>query len=266
DSWVGFYSPDDHHTGAVRVLGFEATNAEPDGQAVARAYLRYLARHPATARNIARKLCVRFVRDEPSLSHVRAVAKAYTDSGTDIKATLRALVDHPDFADSVGAKVRTPSEDAVASYRALDVKAARPTDDGDFAHATAWHTDFMGQRPFDWPRPDGPPDVADAWTSAGRMLNSWSIHRNLAGGWTSGATYRSFEDWLPPLPASLDAVVDHVSRRLLARPATTALKAAVATHQGMARGHTIARLDDLGDWRVDMLLATVLNSPQHMTR
>jgi hypothetical protein len=266
DSWVGFYSPDDHYTGSVRVLGFSSGNTRPDGRSVATAYLRYLARHPATARNIARRLCVRFVRDNPSRAHVNAVAQAYTASGTDIKATLRALVKHPDFAGAVGAKVRTPSEDAIASYRALGVKAAKPQTDGDFANAVAWHTDFMGQRPFDWPRPDGPPDVADAWTSAGRMLNSWSVHRNLGGGWTGGATYRSFDDWLPPLPARLDEVVDHVSRRLLARPAIDSLRAAVATHLGLARNYTVDRAETFGDWRMDMLLATVLNSPQHMTR
>jgi hypothetical protein len=266
DSWVGFYSPDDHYTGDVQVLGFSSANTKPDGRAVATSYLRYLARHPATARNIARRLCVRFGRDQPTPAHVNAVAKAYTASGTDIKATLRALVDHPDFAASVGAKVRTPSEDAVASYRVLGIQVAKPQSDNDFANAIAWHTDFMGQRPFDWPRPDGPPDVADAWTSAGRMLNSWSIHRTLAGGWTSGATYRRPESWLPPLPASLDTVVDHISRRMLSRPATTTLKTAVATHLGMTRGQTIARAEDLPDWRMSMVLPTLLNSPQHMTR
>lgn len=267
DSWVGFYSADDHYTGPVEVLGFSHPNGRPDGRAVAEAYLRYLARHPATARNIARRLCVRFVSDRPSLAHVNAVAKAFTAAGTDIKAALRALVRHPDFAASVGAKVRTPSEDAVASYRALGVGVARPRTDDDFANAVAWHTDFIGQRPFDWPRPDGPPDVADAWTSAGRMLNSWSVHRSLGSGWwTGGVTYRPFQDWLPPLPASLDRVVDHVARRLLARPASDGLRAGVATHLGMSRSQSISTADDLGDWRMDMLLTTLLNSPDHMTR
>jgi len=38
----------------------------------------------------------------------------------------------------------------------------------------------MGQRPFDWPRPDGAPDVADAWTSVSRMLRSWILHNCLS--------------------------------------------------------------------------------------
>ena len=61
-----FYDPNAHATGAVSVLGFRHANTDPDGRDVTAAYLSYLARHPATARRIARRLCVRFVKDNPS--------------------------------------------------------------------------------------------------------------------------------------------------------------------------------------------------------
>src|SRR6185437_9958424 len=57
------YRPDRHWTGQVRVLGFSHPNAHAgDGYQVVLSYLGWLARHPATARRVARRLAVRFVR------------------------------------------------------------------------------------------------------------------------------------------------------------------------------------------------------------
>ena len=120
------YNPADHWTGPVQVLGWKATNSNGEGRPELRAYLRYLAAHPATAKRLATRLCQRFVSDQPSAEIVRAVAKAYTDSGTSIKAALRALVKHPDFAASAADLVRTPSQDAIATYRGLGVKVSKP--------------------------------------------------------------------------------------------------------------------------------------------
>jgi len=267
DSRIDFYAPGDHFTGQVRVLGFSSANTAADGRAATAAYIRYLARHPATARNIARRLCVRFVRDDPSLAIVNAVAKAYSRSGTDIKAALRTLVDHPEFTDSVGAKVRTPGEDVCATYRAVGVRAKRPVKASDFANTVNWHSQALGEAPFDWPRPDGPPDVASAWTSSGRMLSSWSFHQSLGGRTPSGgATHRASKSWLPPLPARLDRIVDHMSCQLLSRPASTALCTAASTCIDIPRAKVIKRFEDLRDWRVTLLISTILNTPQHMTR
>ena len=89
------YYPDRHWTGPVSVLGFKSSNSDPDGRPLMRRYLRYLAAHPSTANRLAKRLAQRFVSDTPSASLIRGVARAYTKSGTDIKATLRALVDPP---------------------------------------------------------------------------------------------------------------------------------------------------------------------------
>ena len=267
DSRVDFYAPDDHMTGSVKILGFSSPNTDSDGRATTAAYVRYLARHADTARNLARRLCVRFVRDDPSLDIVDAVAQAYSKSKTDIRAALRAMVDHPDFRSSVDEKVRTPTEDACATYRALGVQAARPTSDADFANSLIWHSMRIGESPFDWPRPDGPPDVASAWTSSGRMLGSWLFHRTLGGGSpSSGATHRTPESWLPALPARLDTIVDDMSRELLCRPATSALRTAASTCLGIPEDQVISRFDDLRSWRISLLVSTILNTPQHMTR
>ncbi len=267
-SYHAAYSPLDHWVGRVRVLDFGDANSGRDGRALARRYVRYLAHHPATARRVAHRLAVRFVADEPPASLVTDLAKVFTVSGTDIKATLRALVQHPAFGDSVGAKVRTPAEDAVATWRVLGVQPRPPARRDSFARAALGQTTAMGQRPFDWGRPDGFPDVARAWTGVSRVLNSFDVHKNIAGGFypTHDVGYRPPTSWLPRLPARLGEVVDAVAVQVLARPATKTLKEAVSARLELPLGYRVRHEDDLPDWRMVPLLATVLDSPAHMTR
>ncbi|MGI8614298.1 MAG: DUF1800 domain-containing protein [Nocardioidaceae bacterium] len=267
-TWNAWYSNTDHYTGRLSVMGFTDANSYPDGRVTTRRYLNYLAHHPLTARRIARRLCVHFVSDDPSAALVTAVADAYSASGTDIASTLRALVQHPEFAASVGAKVRTPSEDAVATYRALGVQASRPTSDYSFANAILYQTQAMGQRPFDWPRPDGFPDVAECWTGVSRVLNSFQTHFLQGGSHypDQQVVFRTPASWLPKLPASFGDVVDHVSRQLLARPANNTLTAAVSTRLGIAANTRIGSAADLPDWRMARILSSLLDTPAHMTR
>jgi hypothetical protein len=268
DSWAPFYSADDHWRGPVRVLGFSDANDAADGREVTSRYLRYLANHPATAQRIARRLCVRFVSDSPSTRLVDKVARAFRSSGTDIKATLRTLVGDAEFADSVGAKVRTPGEDAVATYRALGLDVHKPRSDDDFANSHTWQVGNMGQRPFDWPAPNGFPDVGAAWSSVGRVLASWDAHLTLAGGWwpSKGVTYQPADRWVPNLPARFEDIVDHAARLILARPAGDAVKTAAAQFTGIGRRDRIESMNQIGSWRVTLMLAAILNSPAHTAR
>ena len=120
------YDANAHTTGAVQVLDFSHPNTAADGQAATLDYLKYLANHPATARRIATKIATQFVSDSPSDGLVDTLAGVYTSSGTDIRAVLTALSNHPEFLTSSGLKVRTPVADLVATTRVLDGRRARP--------------------------------------------------------------------------------------------------------------------------------------------
>ena len=101
DMWRTFdsyYSSDDHWTGPVQVMDFTHANAAADGRAVTAAYLNYLATHPQTAQRIARKLAVKFVRDDAPQSLVDRLAAVYLRNDTAIAPVLRALVRSPEFA------------------------------------------------------------------------------------------------------------------------------------------------------------------------
>ncbi len=182
--WKATYDTGRHTTGPVQVLGFTDPNASSDGSELTVRYLRYLARHPATARTFARRLAVRFVSDTPSDALVAHLASVFTDSGTDIAATLRALVAHPEFRESAGHKVSTPHDDLVRTARVLGVSASKPTLPSSFANSIAWIP--RGMLLYQWPRPDGAPRPT---RSGPRLPGCWR-----PGGCTgssSAATTRS---------------------------------------------------------------------------
>lgn len=268
DFYEPFYSEVDHAVGPVEVLEFTHENALPDGRAMTQEYLRSLALHPATAQRVARRLAVRFVEDEPSQALVDHLSDVFVSSGTDIKATLRALVNHPDFAASVGAKTRTPAEDFANTFRVLGIGVLPPSDPEDAANVISTICGAMGQRPFDWPRPDGFPDVAQAWASASRMLGSWRVHKNTSAAVMprQGAVFADPESFLPALPRPFHELVDHLCRLLLARPADDRLVLTACEATATTKTEQIDPTSPLLTRRFPVLLLALLDTPDHMTR
>lgn len=265
--WKPYYEPSYHARGPVTVLGFTDDNGAADGQAVARRYLRYLANHPATARTIATKLALRFVSDDPSPELVNHLTRRFLASGTDIAATLRALFSHPEFAAAQDAKVRNPIEDFVATVRALDVHAKKPRGDWPFADAQIWMC--QGQYPFQWPRPDGMPQTNGAWSSASQVLGSLDVHYSMAGGWIGeegSVRYHRYRSWMPQDRLRFDALVDHLSRRLLGRPSTELLLTAACQATGCVPRERVDQDHALPNWLMPRLLTAILDTPAHLSR
>lgn len=272
DSWVASYEPADHWTGPVQVMDFSDPNGDADGRPVVRRYLDRLAHHPATAQRLARKLAVKFVRDDPSQALVDRLAAVYLLHDTEIRPVLRALVASPEFAASVGAKVRDPGEDLVATYRALRVTVARPpeTDAGEQYAATTmlWQAASLGCTPCSWPRPDGQPVDNESWSSPARLLASMGVHYAMSGTWWPkvGITYRPLAAWVPWFPIRFDVLVDHLAQDLLHRRADARLLQACCLAVDVRPGERITRDHALVRWNLPRLLTTFLDSPAFLTR
>ncbi len=266
DTWAGYYSSGRHTTGPVSVLGFTSANASDDGQAMTVAYLRHLARHPATAQRICRKLATRFVSDTPSRALVDRLAATYRSSGTDISAVLRALVRSDEFWAGAGKKVRTPIDDLVHTYRVLGARMDRPVDLDSGAHTVSWQ--LASTLVAQWPTPAGPPERAQDWASPSRMLNSFDMHWSVAGGWwpTRQVTHRSPLSWLPQDRIRFDYLVDHLSRSILGRRSGSRLLQACCQGTGVRPGEQVTRDHALVRWLMPRLLGVLLDSPAHMTR
>jgi hypothetical protein len=268
DTWVASYATTYHWTGPVKVVDFTDANSSPDGRATTMRYLTYLAHHPATAHRIARKLAVRFVSDTPSQALVEQLASVYLANGTAIKPVLRALVASSEFQGSSGRKVRTPDEDVVATYRALRVKITAPTAEKSAANEILWQTHSLGTQPLVWPRPDGRPDNAEAWTSTSRMLGSFKIHFTMAGSWfpLKDVGYATPGSWLPQSTIRFDYLVDHLARKMTGRRSTSTLLRACCQAVDVAPTEKITRDHQLVTWKMPRLLTTLLDHPAHMTR
>ncbi|WP_380166113.1 DUF1800 family protein [Jannaschia sp. R86511] len=215
EPYTAWFDPSRHHVGSLTVLGRTYPNTAADGRATIRAFLTDLARHPDTARHVCRRLAVHLVADQPPEDLVDDLAEVYLDSGTRLDAVLRALLTSTAFDQARGTKVRRPLERYLATVRLL---APAPTSDAHLAHdGLTWL--LPSQRPLSWSAPDGYPDVAAEWASAGVALSGLNTASELVKGWVP-VTGKQFTDAVLATPArDVDAITDEVARRLLLRPA-----------------------------------------------
>ena len=144
-----------HDTGEKRLLGTVFRN---QGLAEGEDAIRMLARHPATARRIATRLATFFVSDQPSPALVDKLARSFADSQGDIRVTMRALIDSPEFWQSDQKLFKTPLDYACSALAVLGgVREKR-----DVAQALAFLAN-AGQPMHGWQTPDGYKTDAATW-------------------------------------------------------------------------------------------------------
>ena len=160
-----------HEPGPKTILG---KTYRPGGVEEARAVMRDLAHHPATARFIATKLVRHFVADDPPPAAVDRIARVFADTGGDLAAVSRALIDLDAAWEEPLPKSKAPYELVISSLRALDLDAL-----------TARHLrtplETMGQIPFSAPSPQGWADTAGHWLAPEALLRRIEWLRAVAG-------------------------------------------------------------------------------------
>ena len=267
-TWKVYYDKPSHAGGKVEVLGFSHPNKSHDGRELTREVLHYLARRPQTARRIAHRLAVKFVRDDPPAALVEKLAEVYLRNDTAIKPVLRALVGCSAFRRAAGGKVRDPSEDVAATYRALDARVHRPRSEDSAANALLWQAAGIGATPFSWPRPDGPPLDSAAWSSPSRLLGSLSFHYAMSGGWwpTVDIRHREPRERVPQWGLGFDELVDHLCQQLLHEPSTSQLLKACCEAVDVRPRERIDKEHPVVQWQMPRLLTTLLDSPGFFTR
>jgi uncharacterized protein (DUF1800 family) len=110
-----------HEPGAFTLLGKVYAQ---QGVAQGEAMLNDLARHPNTARFLARKLAVHFVSDKPSDALVQRLADVYLAHDTDLAEMTRALVESAEPWQSPLAKLKQPEDYVLSVLRALGATVA----------------------------------------------------------------------------------------------------------------------------------------------
>ncbi len=164
------FRPDSHQPGPHRLLG----RAFPDGEAGIDAALHFLAGHPATHRHLATKLARHFVADDPPPDAVAALESALRNTGGDLGAASRALVDLPGAWDPPLGKLRDPADHVTAALRALGAGPAHGT-------MAVGLCATLGQPAFAAPAPAGWPDRAAAWAHPEGALRRIDAAHGIAG-------------------------------------------------------------------------------------
>ncbi|TFW15541.1 DUF1800 domain-containing protein [Duganella callida] len=168
------FNPGRHDYGDKVFLG---QTVKGRGLAEVNEALDRLARHPATARYVSRKLAMYFVADEPPPALVERMAATFQSSDGDIAAVLRVLFTSAEFTQSLGQKFKDPVHYVVSAVRLT-------YDDKVILNAGPminW-LNRMAEPLYGRQTPDGYPLTQSAWASPGQMTTRFEIAKAIGNG------------------------------------------------------------------------------------
>ncbi len=163
-----------HDNGPKTVLGHHipAGGGMQDGITV----MNILADHPSTARHISTKIARWFLGDDAPRTIIDNATAAFTSSGGEIKAVIRAVVT-PNALFNAGHKIKRPLHMIASALRALPFTIANVT-------TVRYWLESAGHMPFQWGPPDGYPDRFESWCRV--MLPRWAAAGDIGNGTFTG--------------------------------------------------------------------------------
>lgn len=219
-----------HDNYQKRLLATEFEPYQPplaDGRKV----LDLVAEHPATARFVCGKLCMRLVSDTPDAALIAAAVRTWTEhrrKPDQIARVVEAIVRSDTFRRSAGAKIKRPLELYASFARAAGI-AVVPT------LPLIGMLDGSGQRLFGWGPPTGHPDENDYWLASNMMRMRWALLLGLADdAWKAGGPGSATSIANRPTPEAAVAAAHH--RLLGVEPSpkvTAALVSGLGLHSGL---------------------------------
>lgn len=166
------FNPNRHDFGAKSLLGQPVRSR---GLAELDEALDRLARHPATAHFISRKLASYWIADDPSPRIVESMAQTFLRTDGDIAATLQTMFLSPEF--TAGRKFKDPMRYVISAVRLA-------YDDKVILNATPvlnW-LGRMGEPLYGRLTPDGYPLDSRSWVSPGQMTTRFEIAKAIGSG------------------------------------------------------------------------------------
>ena len=168
------FNPSRHDFGSKTFLG---QSLQGRGVAELNEALDRLAKHPATAQFLARKLAVYWLSDEPPSTLVKRMAEAYLTSQGHIASTLQVMFESPEFDAAAGTKFKDPMRFMLSSLRlAYDQRVILN------AGPMMFWLSRMGQPLYGRVSPDGYPLAGGAWDSPGQMTTRFEIAKAMGSG------------------------------------------------------------------------------------
>ena len=173
------FNPKDHDTGEKTVLGVKipAGGGIQDGEKV----LDIVARQPATAHFVSKKLAQRFVADDPPASLVDRMAQTFLKTDGDLRAVMKTMLESKEFW-SVGAyrsKMKSPLEMVASAVRAVNGNV-------DFAFVLTNQVAQLGEPLYRKLEPTGYSNSSKEWMNSAGLLARMNFAVNLAGNRVAG--------------------------------------------------------------------------------
>lgn len=198
-----YFDPTMHEPGIFTLLG---RRYDQKGVRQGEAALDDLARHPSTAKYVARKFAASFVAENPPPALVESLAASFRASEGNLAAMTKALLDSEEAWEAPPAKFLPPTDFMIAAGRLVGL---RPEE---YLRA---QTD-LGQRQWEVPSPQGWPLGDSVWAAPDALLQrlSWAtaIARRAAG--TSDVDKLAEEALGPTLsPQTREAIARAESRQ-----------------------------------------------------
>jgi uncharacterized protein (DUF1800 family) len=169
-----------------RVLGVEIPShlgAMEDGRKV----LDLVAYHPATARHVCKRLCQRFVADQPADTLIKSAAEVFVTNqhaNDQLAQVIAHILLSPDFA-AAPARLQRPLFLLASMQRNAGINL-KPTQDD------TWLLEGMGQRLYGWHTPAGHPLSSVYWQSPGLLVRRW---RGMADIWSRMMAQEPDREW-----------------------------------------------------------------------
>jgi uncharacterized protein (DUF1800 family) len=144
--------------------------------------LDILSKHPSTAKFVSRKLCQRFVADEPPAALVERVAARFTETGGDIREAVRAILTSQEFFSPkhYRNKIKSPLELVASMIRAT---GASTNGAGPLIQAVA----RMGEPLYLCQPPTGYGENSAEWLSSATLLERMNFAVALTGNRINGS-------------------------------------------------------------------------------
>ncbi len=252
------FRPRQHDEAPKKILGqVIQAGGRQDGEAV----LDLVARHPATAKSVARALAVRFVSDDPPAALTEELASVFASSNGDLRAVYRKLFSSAAFwaEEAYGAKVKKPFDFVVSAIR-----AAGATYDG--SEALVRRMVRLGEPLYRCQPPTGYKDTADAWVNAGGLVNRINFGLDLGAGRIPGVAVdaHAFATGIPDGDAS--AAVDRIAAGILDKPLGGATRATIVGALQKSDLHPKADYSDPTPIPAPQIVGLLVGSPEFQKR
>ncbi|MCH2021806.1 MAG: DUF1800 domain-containing protein [Saprospiraceae bacterium] len=199
-----------HDNYQKRVLGVEFDSNQPP-MADGRKVLDILASHHGTARFLCKKLCRRFLGDNPAKSIIEKAVSVWIEhqkSSDQIKRVVRVILTSQEFKDSLGTKFKNPLELVISMFRVLGLDVVPNMH-------LKWMLRKMGYKLFSWPTPTGHPDYSDYWLNSNMLLKRWNFMPLIFFNDWHKLIKIDFDVILPEKEISSKEIVDHWTEMIL---------------------------------------------------